>query len=126
VGCVRERIGTNKGKSIIRRECRKNFINPFITAKIGEKALPEAEEQVMHPGLAFNVRRGLSPADDYNVPQRLAQAPPEGRTAAKPVAPYLNGMVDHYLLTHGVDPKSCGPWRKIMEKAGLDRGAGDL
>jgi aldehyde:ferredoxin oxidoreductase len=88
--------------------------------------LLEVGERIMHLERAFNVMHGLSPADDYSFPRRLIEAPPDGRAAGKPIAPYLKGMVNRYYDLMGWDPKSGKPWRNTLEKVGLGRVAQDL
>ena len=88
--------------------------------------LLEVGERIMHLERAFNVRHGLTPADDYNLPKRLIEAPPDGRAAGKSIGPYLGGMVNHYYELMGWDPKSGKPWRRTLERVGLDGVARDL
>jgi aldehyde:ferredoxin oxidoreductase len=88
--------------------------------------LLEAGERFLHLERAFNVKHGLTPADDYDVPPRISQAPPDGRAAGKPIGPYLEGMVNRYYELMGWDGKSGKPWRETLEKMGLDQVAKDL
>jgi aldehyde:ferredoxin oxidoreductase len=88
--------------------------------------LLEVGERIMHLERAFNVRHGLTPTDDYDVPKRLIEAPPDGPAAGRPIGPYLRGMINHYYELMGWDPKSGKPWRRTLEKVGLDGVARDL
>lgn len=88
--------------------------------------LLQVGERVMHLERAFNVRHGLTPEDDWNVPKRIIQAPADGRAAGISIEPYLKGMVEEYSRLMGWDPKSGKPWRKTLEKFGLHSVARDL
>lgn len=88
--------------------------------------LLQVGERVMQLERAFNVRHGLSPADDLNVPRRLIEAPLDGRAAGKSLGPYLAGMIHEYYELMGWDPKSGRPWRKTLEGLGLGQVADDL
>ena len=83
-------------------------------------------ERIMNLERAFNVRHGLVPSDDYDIPERLAEAPEDGRAAGKPIGPYLKGMVNQYYRLMGWDPKTGKPWKKTLEKLGLQKVSTDL
>ncbi len=88
--------------------------------------LLQVGERIMHLERAFNVRHGLLPSDDYHLPRRLIEAPPDGRAAGKPIGPRLKGMVEEYYRLMGWDPKTGKPWRKTLERLGLHQVADDL
>jgi aldehyde:ferredoxin oxidoreductase len=88
--------------------------------------LLQVGERVMNLERAFNVRHGLLPEDDWNVPSRVVEAPPDGRAAGISIGPYLKGMVEEYCRLMGWDPKSGKPWRKTLEQMGLTQAARDL
>ncbi len=88
--------------------------------------LLEAGERIMQLERAFNVRHGLKPEDDYVVPDRLIDAPKDGRAAGISMKPYLKGMAEEYYRLMGWDPKSGKPWRSVLEKFELGDVAKDL
>ena len=83
-------------------------------------------ERVMQAERAFNIRHGLTPADDYNVSQRLLEAPKDGRAMGRAAGDYMTGMIDEYYDLMGWDKKSGKPWRATLKKFGLDDMAKDL
>ncbi len=83
-------------------------------------------ERTMHAERAFNIRHGLTPADDYNVSPRLLEAPNDGRAAGKAIEPYIYGMIDEYYELMGWDKKTGKPWRTTLKRLGLDDIARDL
>jgi aldehyde:ferredoxin oxidoreductase len=68
----------------------------------------------------FNVRNGLTPEDDYNVPRRLVEAPVDGKAKGKSIEPYLRGMINEYYETLGWDRKTGRPYRSTLERLGMD------
>jgi len=94
--------------------------------KYTAEELRKAGERLMHLERAFNVRHGLTPEDDYSVPERLVVAPPDGRAAGRPIGPHLRGMIDKYYELMGWDPESGKPWDKTLKEMGLDGVAEDL
>jgi len=85
-----------------------------------------AGERVMQLERAFNVKHGLTPSDDCNVPARLTEAPADGPGAGKSIRPYLPQMVKEYYRLMGWDEKSGKPWRKTLQRFGLQDVAEDL
>jgi len=83
-------------------------------------------ERIMHLERAFNVRHGLKPEDDYNVPPRLIEAPPDGPAAGVSIAPYLRGMINEYYRLMGWDERTGKPFRGILRNFGLNDVAKDL
>lgn len=88
--------------------------------------LLEVGERVMQLERAFNVRHGLTPADDYEVSLRLLEPPDGGPGKGKTIAPYLQGMINEYYRLMGWDEKTGKPWRTTLERLGLDDVARDL
>lgn len=83
-------------------------------------------ERVMQAERAFNIRHGLTPADDYNISPRLLEAPKDGKAMGRAVGPYIVGMIDEYYDLMGWDRKTGKPWRATLKKLGLDDMAKDL
>ena len=83
-------------------------------------------ERMMHLERAFNVRNGLTPDDDYNLSPRLLEAPPDGRQAGKPLAPYINYMIDDFYQLMGWDKRTGKPWRDTLNRIGLSDVSKDI
>jgi len=79
-------------------------------------------ERVVNLERVFNIQRGLTPADDLNVSQRLLEAPTEGVAQGKAIGPYFKEMVMEYYELMGWDKDTGKPFRETLEKVGL----GDL
>lgn len=77
-------------------------------------------ERVVNLERAFNIRRGLTPADDYEVSTRMVEAPPSGIAKGKPMAPYVRGMIMEVYRLMGWDEKTGKPWRSTLERLGLE------
>ena len=75
---------------------------------------------------AFNVRHGLTPADDYEVSPRMVSEPPQGRGKGKSMAPYVRGMVMEVYRLMGWDEKTGKPWRSTLREVGLEDIAEDV
>lgn len=86
--------------------------------KVGERA--------MQLERAFNVRHGLKPEDDWTVPDRLVEAPPDGRAKGKAMKPYLESMVKEYHGLMGWDPKTGKPFQSVLKGVALDDVIKDL
>lgn len=88
--------------------------------------LLEVGERLMHLERAFNVRQGLIPKDDWNVPERLIGAPIDGPGKGASIKPYLKGMVEEYYRLMVWDEKTGKPWRRTLKRFGLDAEAEQL
>jgi aldehyde:ferredoxin oxidoreductase len=76
-------------------------------------------ERVVNLERVFNVRRGLTPADDYEVSPRMVEAPPSGKAKGIAMAPYVKGMVMEVYRLMGWDEKTGKPWISTLERLGL-------
>jgi aldehyde:ferredoxin oxidoreductase len=101
-----------------------------INAVTGWDITPEdallVGERAMNLERVFNVRRGLTPEDDYEVAPRLLEAPSSGRAKGKTIKPYLRGMVMEYYRLMGWDEKTGKPYRSTLEKVGLEHLVQDI
>jgi aldehyde:ferredoxin oxidoreductase len=88
--------------------------------------LLELGERIMNLERVYNIRNGFTIADDYDVCERLLEAPDSGRAAGHPVKPWLTGMIDDYYRLMGWDLKTGKPWRKTLERLGLNKEADDI
>ncbi|MCJ7743751.1 MAG: hypothetical protein MUO99_04230 [Dehalococcoidales bacterium] len=86
----------------------------------------EVGERVLNLERAFNIKHGLTPEDDYNVSDRIVDAPPDGPAKGISIKPYLKGMVNEYYRFLGWDTKSGKPMRPTLHRLGLDDIAEDL
>ena len=77
-------------------------------------------ERLMNLERVFNVRRGLTPDDDYDVSPRLLEPPPSGRAKGKSIGPHLKGMVMEYYRLMGWDEKTGKPLRSTLKRVGLE------
>jgi len=83
-------------------------------------------ERLLNLERVFNVKRGLSPSDDYEVSPRIVSAPPTGKARGKSIAPYVKGMVMDVYRKLGWDEKTGKPWISTLERVGLKEIAGDI
>lgn len=77
-------------------------------------------ERLMNQERLFNVGRGLTPSDDYEVSPRLMEPPPSGRGKGKTIKPYLRGMVMEYYRLMGWDEKTGKPSSSTLKRLGLE------
>lgn len=83
-------------------------------------------ERMLNLERAFNVRHGLTPEDDYNVPKRLTEGQKDGPFAGHPIGPCLRGMINEYYELMGWDKKTGKPWRCTLNRLGLEEVAEDI
>jgi aldehyde:ferredoxin oxidoreductase len=107
-------------------EIVRQAINAVTGWDLSTQELIDVGERIMHLERAFNVRRGITPEDDYNISPRLLEAPKDGRAAGKSIAPYLRGMVDDFYALMGWDKKTGKPWRSTLRRFDLEYAAKDL
>ena len=77
-------------------------------------------ERVINLERVFNIRRGLTPSDDYEVAPRTVEAPPSGKAKGISMAPYVKGMVMEVYRLMGWDEKTGKPWKATLERLGLE------
>jgi aldehyde:ferredoxin oxidoreductase len=68
----------------------------------------------------FNIRRGLTPSDDYEVSPRIISAQPGGKGFGKSIAPYVKGLVMEVYRLLGWDEKTGKPWKQTLQELRLD------
>jgi len=84
-------------------EIVREAVNAVTGWDLTTEEVVDVGERIMHMERAFNVRRGLTPDDDYNLSPRLLEAPPDGRQVGRPLAPYIRPMIDDfYGLMDGI------------------------
>lgn len=107
-----------------------NITAEALSAVVGWDCTPEElhrlGERVISLERAFNVRHGLTPADDYNVSKRITEAPGDGPARGKSIRPHLRGMINDYYKLMGWDEETGKPRRQTLLKLGLEDVAKDL
>jgi aldehyde:ferredoxin oxidoreductase len=101
-------------------------LNAVIGWDVNPEELREVGERVMQLERAFNVRHGLKPEDDWTVPERVVEAPPDGPAKGVSIKPHLEGMVKEYHKLMGWDPKTGKPFRSVLKRLDLDDVIKDL
>jgi aldehyde:ferredoxin oxidoreductase len=77
-------------------------------------------ERVANMQRAFNVRHGYLPEYDLDVSPRLLEPPPDGGAKGKTIEPHLKNLVHEYYRLMGWDEKTGKPFRKTLERVGLE------
>jgi aldehyde:ferredoxin oxidoreductase len=90
-----------------------------------EEALKVGERMITFERV-FNIKHGLSPADDLNISPRFLESPPSGRAKGKSIKPYLEWMVMEYYRLMGWDEKTGKPWRSTLQRLSLEDFAEDI
>lgn len=83
-------------------------------------------ERVINLMRLFNMRRGLTIADDLDVGPRLLEAPTKGAAKGISIAPYMRLMIEEYYERMGWDPKTGKPTQETFEKLGMNDYMEDL
>ena len=87
----------------------------------GDEALAVGE-RLINMQRIIALKRGFTAADEFDVSDRLLEAPTEGRAAGKTIKPHLKGMVQDYYGHMGWE-ETGRPSAETLEKLGL---AGEL
>ena len=106
------------------------FTSEAVAAATGwdftvEEAL-QIGERLVHLERVFNIKHGLTVEDDICVSPRIVEAPPSGKAAGKPMAPYVEWMVKETYRLLGWDEKTGKPLKSILKKAGLEEYIKDI
>lgn len=85
-------------------------------------------ERVTNLERVFNVKRGLTPEDDYgDVGQRLLDPIPEGdEFSGVAFGPHIQGLVEEYYQEMGWDVKTGRPYRSTLDELGLGQFANEI
>jgi aldehyde:ferredoxin oxidoreductase len=78
-------------------------------------------ERVVNLERLFNMKRGLTIADDLDVGPRLLEAPSKGAAKGVSIAPYLRMMVEEYYECMGWERSTGKPTPETLKRLGLDR-----
>ena len=77
-------------------------------------------ERVVNFERLFNLKAGMTPADDLNVSPRLLEDPGEGAGKGKPIAPYFEDMVWEYYDLMDWDKKTGRPSKDVIKRLDLE------
>ena len=94
--------------------------------KMTRKDLLLAGERALNLERIFNLRMGLTAADDINVSPRIVSTPDAGKGKGKTIAPYIEGIVRDYYEQCGWDILEGKPYRKTLKRLGLSEYASEL
>lgn len=101
----------------------------FLSAVTGWKIDFEEFSRIIERGItlsrAFNIRNGLTPADDWPSERQL-EPPPDGPAKGITAKTMLRGMIDEYYEHMGWDPVTGKPWKGTLNDLGLEEVAKDL
>jgi len=86
---------------------------------ITEEEALEIGERIVNLERVFNIKHGLTPADDLDVGPRLLEPVPEGPAKGKTLKPYLKWMVSEYYKLMGWDLKTGKPYKSTLERLNL-------
>jgi aldehyde:ferredoxin oxidoreductase len=78
-------------------------------------------ERVVNLERLFNMKRGLTIADDLNVGPRLLEAPPKGSAKGVSIAPYLRMLIEDYYECMGWERSTGKPTPETLKRLGLDK-----
>jgi aldehyde:ferredoxin oxidoreductase len=65
------------------------------------------------------IKRGFKPEDEFDIAERLLEAPKVGAAAGKTIKPHLNGMVEEYYAIMGWDKDTAQPTTATLARVGL-------
>ncbi|MDP7343067.1 MAG: aldehyde ferredoxin oxidoreductase C-terminal domain-containing protein, partial [Alphaproteobacteria bacterium] len=75
-------------------------------------------ERLINMQRIIAIKRGFTSADEFDISDRLLEAPTEGKAAGKSIKPHLEGMVKEYYGHMGWE-KTGRPSAATLEKVGL-------
>ena len=100
------------------------FADALMAATGWENFTPEeglsVGERITNLERVFNIKHGLTPADDLNVGERLLEAPSEGIAKGVALAPHFKDMVMEYYELEGWDKETGKPFKETLKRVGLE------
>lgn len=91
-----------------------------------EEEAMQVGERLVHLERVMNVRLGLEPEDDLNVPERMVSAPPEGKAKGVAMKDHLEWMVREVYRLNGWDENTGKPQRETLRKVNLGKCIDDI
>ncbi len=76
-------------------------------------------ERMVHLQRLIAVRRGFTPQDEFDISERLLEAPTYGKAAGQSIRPHLKRMVEEYYDCMGWDKATARPTATTLQKVGL-------
>jgi aldehyde:ferredoxin oxidoreductase len=76
-------------------------------------------ERMVNLQRVIAVKRGFTPEDEFDVSDRLLEAPTVGKAAGKSIKPHLKGMVHEYYDQMGWDKSTGRPTQDTLSRVGL-------
>ena len=83
-------------------------------------------ERIINLERIFNITRGYTPQNDFDISPRLLEPPPSGRAKGKTIAPYLQDMINEFYSLMGWEIKSEKPSLNTLQRIGLENFSGYL
>jgi len=81
-------------------------------------------ERVVNLQRVIALKRGFQPQDEYDISERLLEAPTAGKTDGKSVRPHLANLVHQYYEFMDWDPATARPTRARSTRSGLPARSG--
>ena len=76
-------------------------------------------ERMVNLQRVIAIKRGFKPEDEFDISDRLLEAPSVGRAAGKSIKPHLRNMVTEYYEEMGWQTDTGRPTKETLEKVGL-------
>ena len=83
-------------------------------------------ERVINLQRLFNMKRGLTIADDLDVGPRLLEAPTKGAAKGISIAPYMRMMVEEYYECMGWERRTGKPTLETLKRLNMEEYTEDL
>ena len=101
-----------------------NYASQSIALATGWSDFDVAEalrvgERMVNLQRVIAVSRGFKPEDEFDVSERLLEAPTVGAAAGKTIKPHLRGMVHEYYAIRGWDKDTAQPTAATLARVGL-------
>ena len=76
-------------------------------------------ERMVNMQRVIAIQRGFKPEDEFDISNRLLDAPTEGKAAGQTIKPHLEGMVREYYQHMGWEQATGKPTAATLERVGL-------
>jgi aldehyde:ferredoxin oxidoreductase len=85
----------------------------------GEEEAMVVGERMVNLQRVIAIKRGFQPEDEFDISERLLEAPSVGKAAGKSIRPHLKTMVQEYYDQMGWDKMTGRPSEATLQKVGL-------